>query len=1261
MKVRKPFAALAVVALAACGGAATRAPNEAPAWRREMERLRAQHFLDHALDGAGQDRLSLLLDFGAGDAAQADQVDRERGTGAALRGVALRAWEAREPERFLEAAVDALRAEPADPGAAAVLARALDAFGDHAAGEQALAASLDELAPRMHPDATWLARLYQLQVARRGKRAGDVAALEDALGFPKVWRVSGPWGALAARDLERPLPPESGESSAPGVARVDRPAPTGEFVADLLPPGGGVVYAEAACRTEAAWTGELRVFGDTGLRAFIDGVPLTGADPWRSAPGAAPVAGVALAPGWHRLLVKVAADSPGSRVAVRLTASDGRPPCAEWAPAVPAGQVTAGARLVPRGRPALDALTARAETDPRALREAWALAASPLGGDPDAAVVIADRWTSSWPDHAPGWFARGMSALADAELPPPMRQARAGAAWRAALVRRPDDPTALVALARIDIADGQRDAALERLDRARAVAPRDPGVARARFDALLAERRLAEARGALEELARLGAATGTTERALRLAEAEDDLAAIGPLRARLADEAATLQPDVVAQGMLADGDLEGATRLYARLADERPDQPMFLRALVSLAEAGDDRPALEAAAERLLALYPRDDRVRYALGAARFAAGDRDGAKAAWQAIASGGNAPFPAAHEALAQLSNIDFEDLFELDGRRVLEDWRAWKPSADLAASFSDAGRVEVLDQWVAVVHPDGGVHHLTHRITLARSREAADSIGELRLPEGARLLQVRTLRGDGTEVESEGDHGKGETSFSRLGEGDAVDYRYIAYDPPVLGDRGTAVAFVFRLDDAPVFRSDFTLLVPEGMQVTLEPRNGAPAQEKSTWNGYTLYRWRAEGVPPLPTEPDPVPVSESAARVSLHWGVDPAGVGRRALRAMLPSLRPGRVLDAALAEVPATADPRARVQALFTLVRDRVRLSDPGSLSLPASHALTGGRGDRAVALRALLGRAGFESEVLLAHRRDAADDPTPDDEPGYYDLPVVRVTLPEGELWLDPSAPRAPFAHLDPALLGAPALAIEREPVAVVHLPDASPAVAGWTADLDLAARGDALEGTLTLEGIGASTTVARQSLPTVPIERYPALFERLLGGALPGVRVGDVALRLGDPDAPARITLAVTLPLRDLGAGRRGLPGFLTRPITAEIGGTRRPADYLTLERRETPMLVRASDETVRVRLSLPPQWRIASGWDSFALEGPIGAMRQTVTRGGNGQNGLVLERQTSLRIGRVLPADHPSFARWARATVEATDRSLVLVPGDEGD
>jgi hypothetical protein len=97
------------------------------------------------------------------------------------------------------------------------------------------------------------------------------------------------------------------------------------------------------------------------------------------------------------------------------------------------------------------------------------------------------------------------------------------------------------------------------------------------------------------------------------------------------------------------------------------------------------------------------------------------------------------------------------------------------------------------------------------------------------------------------------------------------------------------------------------------------------------------------------------------------------------------------------------------------------------------------------------------------------------------------------------------------------------------------------------------------------------------------------------------------------------------------------------------------------MLVRASSETVRLRLSLPAQWNIAPGWDSFAHEGPIGAMRQTVTRGGDGQNGLVLERQTSLRIGRVLPPDHPSFARWARETVEATDRSLVLVPGGEGD
>jgi hypothetical protein len=230
--------------------------------------------------------------------------------------------------------------------------------------------------------------------------------------------------------------------------------------------------------------------------------------------------------------------------------------------------------------------------------------------------------------------------------------------------------------------------------------------------------------------------------------------------------------------------------------------------------------------------------------------------------------------------------------------------------------------------------------------------------------------------------------------------------------------------------------------------------------------------------------------------------------------------------------------------------------------------------------------------------------------------------------------------------------------VVTLPAESPVPDAWTADLDLHVQGDALEGTLALSGTGVSTTVARRSLPAVPAERLPAVFERLLVGALPGVRVSNVKFDVTDPDRPATVRLDVQVPLRDLGDGRRGVPDLLARPLTADIAGTRRPADYLTLERRETPLFVRPAAETVRLRLALPSKWRVAPGWDSFALEGPAGFVRQTLVQGGDV---FEVERTTRLGIRRIAPADHPSFAQWARATVEATDRALVLQPPVEGD
>lgn len=1242
---------LGLVLLSACGGTPT--PQLAPAWQREMETLRAQHFLDGELDAAGQRRLATLLDFEANEPAQADAVDATRGEPEALRGIAWRAWVLRRPDAARLVAEAAL-AEPGAPATAALVG--LVALEPESIAPDALTRLVDRL-PDLHPDA---ALRLRLALREQAWRRGDETALEGLrgpLGSPPVWRRSPPLEAVPARALSATLDLDRTGRLAEGD---DLASASGALSLLHLPPSGGVGWLQTACRTDASWTGDVYATSDVGFTVHIDAAPVLRHDPAAGHTGELAVAEVALQPGWHRILAKVAHDNVGRRFALGLTRPDGQPACAEWAAEIPAGATPAGVAVRPR-ESALAALLVQLAQDPAAIRWAWVLAVTPPRLDRARGVVLAERWVASWPRHADGAYALGVSTLSDPDLPPGLRTARAAAAWRRALAAREAHVPALLALAGAELAGERGREARALVERARRAAPGDPWGALVAFDALLDAGFVHEAAEALAEATDRGAPTGLGRRRLALAEAQGDLAGVEAATREAALEQGRGLHGARAQVCRRRGELACALEALEAAVESMPEEVALHAERLEVARALDDRAAVERAAASLVERAARHTAARFDYGAWLLAHGDEAAARAAWGALVRDGTLGDHRPHAALARLEGVDLSAIDAVDGADVLAEYRDWVPPADVAAAFERSDRVELLDQWIAIVQPDGGVRHLTHRVTQVRSRDAATDVGELALPPGAELLELRTLRADGARVESEGDHGKGETSFSRLGVGDAVDYRYQTYDPPVLGDRGTALGFIFRMPDAPVFRSELTLLVPADLDVKLEPQNGAPAPAVSDWRGYRVYRYRARGLAPLPAEPYGVPLMEVTPRVAIRQGVDLPEIARRVVTRTTGDLRPGRLVRRWVEQARdrTGGDRAALLRALYRRVRRDVAPSNPRRLDGSAETTLAAGRGNRALVLRALLAEAGFDVELLLAHRRDDAQAMNPEHELGYFDWPVLRVALPQGDRWLDPGPAHAPFAWMDPALLGTDALAVEREPPEVVRLPAQADEEATWAFDLDLTGDEDGtLRGTLLLEARGPDTARLREALPQLIPARRLAALEQLIGRSLPGVRVerADWPAR-PDADEPVRLEMSVVLPTAAASDGTRRIADFLATPLAAILGEVRRPADYAVLAARETPLLIGAHREQLRVRLRVPTGWRIFPAWASFDLTGPAGRVRQTVR---NDATTLTLERDTALSITRVAPAAYADFLRWAGAATEATDRPLVLIPPGAG-
>ena len=128
---------------------------------------------------------------------------------------------------------------------------------------------------------------------------------------------------------------------------------------------------------------------------------------------------------------------------------------------------------------------------------------------------------------------------------------------------------------------------------------------------------------------------------------------------------------------------------------------------------------------------------------------------------------------------------------------------------------------------VFPTGATMTLTHEIVRVDSKDAIDRFGEIAVPAGAEILTLRTHKRDGTTREPEEIAGKETVSAPDLQVGDYVEWELLethspaaAFAPGFLGDR-----FYFQSFDAPIARSELTLVLPAGLPVALDVRAGAP----------------------------------------------------------------------------------------------------------------------------------------------------------------------------------------------------------------------------------------------------------------------------------------------------------------------------------------------------------------------------------------------------------------------------------------------------
>ncbi len=838
-------------------------------------------------------------------------------------------------------------------------------------------------------------------------------------------------------------------------------------------------------------------------------------------------------------------------------------------------------------------------------------------GDPEAAVALLRPITQ--PSAVESWLLA--QALA------PLDTTASAAALAAAQARDPQAYAVVLARARRAAEDGHDNEAAQSLR----------GMVKARPESAEAQRLLAQVGDRLRAPREAAAAYAA---AVALHPACDVLQAA----ARLAQN----------QMRLAD-----ATGLRQRLQGCAPGSLAYAN---SLADAGKHSEAAHAA-HAVVAAEPLARDARALEARELWLAGEHDAAGSAARDLHC--IAPNAAVYARLVEATANDASTLPDdnngrdpafAGGEEFFAPYRRDGVKAVRAAAervFSGGPAVVLLSDRVAQLRRDGASAVYVHRITRVISRDGIEQYGEVALPTGARLLELRTIKPDGTFVEPELTQAKSTISMPALAPGDAIEQEYVLY----YRERGIEDhAEDFRADfgsfQAPILTARFVLLAPADATPALVTANGAPAGQTRTSGGNVIRTWERNDIAQSLTEPALPPTNELLPSVrvvaprTLPW----SEVVDYWRDAAIEAAQAGPRVNAIASGLTGSEEERAR--QLYRRVLGRVTASD-GSLMAGANaeETLAVREGNRTAVLLAAARVAGLRAALVMAR---AAGGGAPQVAfLGAYTRPLVEFRFGARRVLVDAESDGFAFGQLAPGLAPGDALFVGelQAPAAnasIVALTQPTLAREQSTADADVSLDADgALSAKVRITLGRWRSTQLRATLRALPASERQHFFEQLAGRIFPGVSeaMGE-ARNADDPELPLELNLTCRAPHYVALLGTtveldQIVPTLGLRKMFAESND------------RKFPLLIESVlQEASTFRVHLPRGVRIAELPASHEVKMAFGSYKAEFKA--VGPNEFVVSRSFNVPAQTIEPEKYREFARFAER-IDAAERERIVV------
>jgi hypothetical protein len=575
------------------------------------------------------------------------------------------------------------------------------------------------------------------------------------------------------------------------------------------------------------------------------------------------------------------------------------------------------------------------------------------------------------------------------------------------------------------------------------------------------------------------------------------------------------------------------------------------------------------------------------------------------------------------------------------------------DFVGKYRDLGEdvdaVLLLDQAVERIFTDGSSLYYYHGLTRANTPVGARRASVLQPLPDAHILNVRILKPDGeVVVPSDIQPGQGGITLSDVDPGDVVEEEYVAWVGPTGASRdGHLPPYIYRFadPDRAFGLSEYILLVPPEVDIQVDGNFEGLERSEKEWQDLRMLYWRAENVPPMPTEPFAPPAQDLMPWLNYGFGVSWQDVGDAVRDRMLPVLRSSPELREWKREVLVGETPEEQLRSLVDALVEIVERGN-GEISVmeTAGESFDRRRGNRLGIVAAVLVEAGWDVDLVLTRpwtdRDQRLQVPTLD----AFPVALLRVAHGGDEIWFDSREERGGVGSIHVLFQGSDGLVL---PLSDPHQPvvriETLPKFSNPDLVDELAVRatvdaegGAQIAFTMPLRGGQAARLLER--VESVPEDQVGMVYRQMAVSMFSGADTVEGEIEKTEDGATIRLDISIPGACETENGELVCRSLILANPVVPTLA---------RLPERTYPLMLRIPMER-RIQLDLepPPGWspkkrqprRLDAEWGSVSetLETVDGARRSVL--------------RISLPAQTVLPANYPAFARFCQALDELATR-----------